>query len=149
PLGPRVERVTLSATRTPVCSVLVRCIAPCVRLHVPTHVSCKRLATRPDLTPPAGAVTVSPCAGAATAGTGTPAVLKQRHQFFASLRGAAGGAVVTLACYIAGAIRRMTIEGAWPASRANPDSWWDIVAPWVREPLLLVCVPVTLLAMWN
>jgi Undecaprenyl-phosphate glucose phosphotransferase len=76
-------------------------------------------------------------------------VLKQRHQFFVSLLCGADGIVVTLACYAAWAVRRMTIEGAWPVAPRGAYNWWHVAAPWMREPLALFCVPITLLAMWN
>src|SRR5437899_9942993 len=93
-----------------------------------------------------------PCAGAGsrqTAGTGTPAVLKQRQQFFVTLLCGADGLVAALACYAAWAVRRATIERAWPTPPATAETWWDVVSPWVHEPLAFLCVPITLLAMWN
>jgi Undecaprenyl-phosphate glucose phosphotransferase len=76
-------------------------------------------------------------------------VLKQRQQFFVTLLCGADGLVAALACYAAWAVRRATIERSWPTPPATAETWWDVVSPWVHEPLAFVCAPITVLAMWN
>jgi Undecaprenyl-phosphate glucose phosphotransferase len=65
-------------------------------------------------------------------------LVKQRHQLFVSLLGAADALTVTAACYGAWAIRRQAIEG-WFAK-----SWENYI---IKEPLFLLAVPITLMAM--
>jgi Undecaprenyl-phosphate glucose phosphotransferase len=76
-------------------------------------------------------------------------LLKQRHQFFVSLLCLVDGLVAAGACYAAWVVRRLLIEGGFPHAPAIATDWWTIARPWVREPLALVAVPITLLALWN
>lgn len=64
-------------------------------------------------------------------------VLRQQHQLFVALLCLADGLVVTTACILAWAVRRVLIEGFAPASWEN----------YIKEPLLLFVVPLTLLSM--
>lgn len=65
-------------------------------------------------------------------------MLKQRHQLFVSLFALIDAAVVTGACMLAWMIRRLTIDGGFPAD-------WRA---WVKEPLWLIAIPLTLASMW-
>jgi Undecaprenyl-phosphate glucose phosphotransferase len=67
-------------------------------------------------------------------------VLKQRHQVFVTLFASLDGAVITAACLIAWAVRRVLIEQGWPPLEAAGWLW-----PYVREPLILLAVPLALL----
>jgi Undecaprenyl-phosphate glucose phosphotransferase len=66
-------------------------------------------------------------------------VLKQRHQLFVALLGAADATVVALACYLAWIVRRFNAEHAFPAD-------WQT---WIRQPLILLVVPAVLLCFWS
>jgi Undecaprenyl-phosphate glucose phosphotransferase len=65
-------------------------------------------------------------------------LVKQKHHLFVSLLGAGDALTVTAACYAAWGIRRYAIEH-YPA-----QSWENYI---VKEPLFLLAVPITLLAM--
>lgn len=66
-----------------------------------------------------------------------PGLLKQRHQLFVTILALVDAAVVACACYGAWAIRRMLVEGDWPRAGSS----------WLREPLALAQVPMTILLM--
>jgi len=61
-----------------------------------------------------------------------PRLLKKHYQIFVALLGVADAVVITLACYAAWAVRRMTIEGFWAVS------WENYL---VKEPLVIFAVP--------
>ena len=65
-------------------------------------------------------------------------MLKQRHQLFAFLLLCVDGCVAAVACYVAWAIRMIASEQPWPQNTAE----------YIREPLVLLVVPVVLFAMW-
>lgn len=65
-------------------------------------------------------------------------MVKQRHQLFVALLCAADGLVIVAACMIAWLTRRHLVEGSLPGR-------WE---HFVRDPALLVVVPVVLLSLW-
>ncbi len=65
-------------------------------------------------------------------------MLKQRHQIFVALLCLVDGAVVTVACLAAWAVRRILIERFWPVSWEN----------WVKEPLVLFALPIVMASLW-
>jgi Undecaprenyl-phosphate glucose phosphotransferase len=65
-------------------------------------------------------------------------LLKQRHQFFVALFGLLDATVVTIACFVAWAVRMRLVEGWFPPS-------WE---SWVKGPLFLFVVPVVLFCTW-
>lgn len=65
-------------------------------------------------------------------------MVKQRHQFFVVMLAATDALVVALACYGAWALRRL-----WGDGGVWPDTW----QAWVKEPLVLAAVPITILCM--
>ncbi len=71
-------------------------------------------------------------------------MLKQRHQLFVFLLSAADAAVATLACYTAWSVRRLSIEGYFP-----PLTDAGGVVNWLREPLVLLALPILILSMWG
>lgn len=64
-------------------------------------------------------------------------MLKQRHQLFVGILSLTDGLVVASACYAAWGLRRMLVERTWPTDWAS----------WVREPLVLLAVPITILSL--
>jgi len=76
-------------------------------------------------------------------------LLKQQHQLFVSLLCLVDGLVVTAACYGAWVVRRLMIEGNFPVAPVNATSWWDVAAPWLREPMAPIAVPLALFCLWN
>jgi hypothetical protein len=65
-------------------------------------------------------------------------VLKQRHQLFVVLMLLADAAVAACACYVAWIVRLLAADDPWPSR------WQE----YLREPLILLVVPVVLIAMW-
>ena len=65
-------------------------------------------------------------------------MLKQRHQLFVVLMLLTDAAVATCACYVAWIVRLLASDASWP------NRWQE----YLREPLVLLVVPVVLIAMW-
>ncbi len=63
-------------------------------------------------------------------------MLKQQHQVFVTLLAAADALVVTGACYAAWTTRKLLVGPEW-----WPERWED----WIKEPLVLAAVPLSLL----
>ncbi len=82
-------------------------------------------------------------------GTGTPALLKQRHQLFVFLLCVSDGLVAALACYGAWIVRRVTIDGGFPHPPAISAGWLNDAEAWLREPMAPIAVPISLVALWN
>jgi len=69
---------------------------------------------------------------------GHPRVLKKHYQVFVALLGTADAVVIIAACYVAWAVRRLTIEGFWAVS------WENYI---VKEPLIIFAVPIGIIMM--
>jgi Undecaprenyl-phosphate glucose phosphotransferase len=70
-------------------------------------------------------------------------LLKQRHQLFVFLLCIADGAVVTLACYLAWAARRVWVDAR--VGKMWPDDWQT----YLRQPLVIIVLPAVLLSLWS
>lgn len=65
-------------------------------------------------------------------------MVKQQHQLFVAILCLIDAIVIAAACYAAWVVRQLLVDEWWPRSWEN----------WVKEPLVLIAVPVVLFMLW-